>query len=268
MSKRPVITLLTDFGEGSYVPSVKGVILAQAPDARLVDLTHAIAPGNIAVAACVLSRTDHCFPPGTIHLAVVDPGVGTVRLALIVRAGDFWYVGPDNGLFGEVIRREKRVLAWAIQDGDWMPGRVCPTFHGRDIFARVAAGLANGDAPEKYGSPVDPGNLVPSPIRPVRFTEERLTGEVIWVDRYGNLITNFERDVVEGWAAGRPYRAFVGGTWIDSRVHTFMEAEPGSLVILFGSGESLEIAVAGGDASRLLSAEEGKPVHLEIIHAR
>jgi hypothetical protein len=260
-----VITLLTDFGEGSYVPTVKGVLLGLAPEAVLVDITHSVPPGGIGAAGHLLRHTAPFFPRGTIHLAVVDPAVGTDRLALLIGSGGSFFVGPDNGLFGEVLRgREGR--AWTIEQGPWMPPRVCPTFHGRDLFAHVAGRLARGEKPEVFGSPVDIDQLIPSPIQPPRRTKERFTGEVVWVDRFGNLITNLERAGVEEWAGGVPFRARVGGTAIDTRVHTFLEAKPGSLVVLFGSWETLEVAVAMGNASRRLGVANGEPVNLERIH--
>ncbi len=264
---RRVISLLTDFGEGSYVPSVKGVLLGLAPDAMLVDITHIVPPGAIGAAAHLLRHTACFFPPGTVHLAVVDPAVGTDRLALIVEAEGSFFVGPDNGLFGEVLRgREGK--AWTIEQGDWMPPRVCPTFHGRDLFAHVAGRLARGEDPGAFGSPVAVGDLTGCPIGPPRVETNKIIGEVVWVDRFGNLITNLGRGAVEAWAAASSYRARVGGTTIDARVHTFLEAKPGSLVVLFGSWDTVEVAVAMGNASRRLGVANGEPVSLERIHDR
>lgn len=260
-----VITLLTDFGEGTYVPSVKGVLLRLAPDAVLVDITHSVPPGAIGSAAHLLKHTAPCFPSGTIHLAVVDPAVGTDRIALIAEAGGFFYVGPDNGIFGEVLRMGSP-RAWRIEQGEWLPPRICPTFHARDLFAHAAAGLARGENPERFGVPIGVETLVPSPIRPPQRTAERLTGEVVWVDRFGNLLTNLDRSLIEDWARGTPYRARVGATSIDARVHTFLEAGAGSLVLLFGSWETLEVAVSMGNASRRLGVAAGEPVILERIH--
>lgn len=268
MTGTKIITLLTDFGEGSYVPSVKGVMLSIAPDANLVDIMHSVPPAEIGPASHLLAHTVPYFPEGTVHYAVVDPGVGTDRLAVIVEAGGAFFVGPDNGLFGEAIRRRGGGRAWQIEAGPWMPSRISPTFHGRDIFAPVAARLALGQRPEKFGSPVGTDALVPSPIRPPRRSSLRLSGEVVWVDRFGNLITNIERTEVDEWAGGEPFRALVGGTWIDTWVHTFLEAKPGSLVVLYGSWETLEISVAAGSASRRLGVATGEPVHLEKIHGR
>jgi hypothetical protein len=263
--ERRVITLLTDFGEGSYVPSVKGVLLGLAPDAVLVDILHTVPAGAIGAAGHLLRHTAPFFPRGTVHLAVVDPAVGTDRLALILECEGSFYVGPDNGLFGEVLRG-KEGKGWTIKEGTWMPSRVCPTFHGRDLFAQIAGRLARGEAPEAFGLPVPIETLVPSPIRPPRRAHDRLIGEVVWVDRFGNLITNLDRDLVQDWGGASPIRVRVGGTSVDQKVRAFLEATPGSLVFLLGSWDTLEVAVAMGNASRRLGVATGEPVTLERAH--
>ena len=268
MAERPIITLLTDFGEGSYVPSVKGVLLGLAPEARIVDISHDIEPGSAGTGGFLLSRTAPWFPPGTIHLAVVDPGVGTDRIGLIVEADDSVFIGPDNGVLGLVVEQAERIRAFRIEKGDWTPERVCPTFHGRDLFAPAAGRIARGEPMERFGSPIDPETLVPFPIRPPLAEGDRLIGEVVWVDRFGNLITNLERCAVEEWASGDPFRAVVGGTSIDTRVHVFLEADAGDLVVLHGSWETLEVAVVSGNAAKRLGVAAGEPVRLEKIHGR
>jgi len=260
-----VITLLSDFGEGTYVPSVKGVLLSIAPDVAIVDVTHDIPAGAIGTASHMLANIAPYFPPGTVHFAVIDPGVGTGRLALIVEAGGSFFVGPDNGLFGEVLQRHADGRAWKIEEGPWMPPAVSPTFHGRDIFAHVSGRLAVGEPPARLGTPIATETLVPSPIELPRRTGRRLIGEVIWGDRVGNLITNLDKELVDAWSDKRPFRALAGGTWIDTRVHTFLEAKEGSLVVLFGSWETVEIAVSSGSASRRLGVSTGEPVQLERI---
>jgi len=268
MAERRVITLLTDFGEGSYVPSVKAVLLGLAPDARLIDITHGVPPGAIGSAAYILSHTAPFFPQGTTHLAVVDPMVGTSRLALVVEAVGSYFVGPDNGIFAEVIERSGSARAFQIEEGPWMPSRVSPTFHGRDLFAHVAGRLARGEPPGSFGSPIDLDRIVPSTIPSPEYEELRCAGEVVWIDRFGNLITNLQKRAVEEWAQDLPYRAMVGGTWIDTRVHTFHEGATGSLVVLFGSWDTVEVAVSGGSAASRLGVCVGEPVLLEKIHAR
>lgn len=263
-----IITMLTDFGEGSYVPSVKGVLLSIAPDATIVDVTHQVSPGAIGSASFLLRYTAPFFPGGTVHYAVVDPEVGTERLALIVEAGGSWYVGPDNGLFGEVLRSDDESRVWKIEEGAWTPSTVSPTFHGRDIFAPVAGRLAIGETPDSLGSAIDRDAITPAPIDLPQRSEHRLSGEVVWIDRFGNLITNLRREEVEEWSGGEPFRARLGGMKIDTRVHTFLEAKPGSLVVLYGSWETVEVAVSAGSASRRLGVSTGEPVHLERIGGR
>ncbi len=263
-----IITMLTDFGDGSYVPSVKGVLLSIAPDATIVDITHRILPGAIGSASFLLRYTAPFFPRGTVHYAVVDPEVGTDRLALIVEADGSYYVGPDNGLFGEVLRLDGESRIWKIEKGAWTPSTISPTFHGRDIFAPVAGRLAVGETPDSFGPAIDPGTITPAPIDPPHRSERRLSGEVVWVDRFGNLITNLRREEVEEWSGGEPFRARLGGMKVDTRVHTFLEAKPGSLVVLYGSWETVEVAVSSGNASRKLGVSTGEPVHLERIGGR
>ena len=268
MAARPIITLLTDFGEGTYVPSVKGVLLGLAPDARIIDITHTVSLGDIGTAGRLLRHTAPYFPEGSIHLAVVDPGVGGNRRPVVLRADHSYFVGPDNGLFGAIVETCDSVEAFVIHEGSWTPRRVAPTFHGRDIFAHVAGGLARGDPPDRFGNPVPPETLVPLPGPRPRYEKNRCSGRVVWVDRYGNLITDLEREEVERWRGDSPFRACLGGTWIDTRVHTFSDAEAGSLVVLFGSWETLEVVVAAGSASDRLDVGIGEPIVLERIHAR
>jgi S-adenosylmethionine hydrolase len=259
-----VVTLLTDFGEGPYVPSMKGVVLALAPGALLVDITHAVLPGAIGSAAFLLKHSAPFFPKGTIHLAVIDPGVGGGRRAILAEAEGSFFVGPDNGLLEEALRgRDPRV--WTLGGGTGGPGCVAPTFHGRDLFAPVVGRLASGEPPERLGAPLDPREIVPSPVAPPRAEGDLLSGEVVWADRFGNLVTNLERGPVEGWAAGRSFVAKIGGARVAGKARTYVEAPPGEPVLLYGSWDTLEIAEPMGDASRRLGVAAGAPVLLERV---
>ncbi len=261
-----VITLLTDFGEGSYVASVKGVLLSLAPTATLVDITHTLPPGGIGPASHLLKQTARHFPPDTVHLAVVDPGVGTDRLALVVACRNQFFVGPDNGLFYEVIRgaSDARVYALDAPPAGAHRDRVCPTFHGRDLFAPAAARLATGETPASLGREVDRATLVRSPIAPPRRSDRTFFGQVVWVDRFGNLITNLVAEEVREWAAERPYRARIGGTIVPRRIVTFADGKPGEAALLAGSWDTMEIVVPGGSAAEHLGVAGGEPVRLEF----
>ena len=199
---RPLITLLTDFGTAdSYVAEMKAALLAAVPEATLVDLTHAVPPGDLRAAAYLLGRTWHRFPRGTVHLAVVDPGVGTARAALAFGAGGHWFVGPDNGLFTPVLR-DAAVEIVSLP----LPATAAPTFHGRDLFAPAAAALAGGTPLEELGEPF---RGIPHRLsyREPRYEGKSVVGEVVYVDRFGTLVTNLITPALPASIA-----AFVGVT--------------------------------------------------------
>lgn len=249
-----IITLLTDYGiADSYVGEMKGVLLSAAPGVTLVDITHAIPPGDIASAGYVLSRTWIHYPRGTIHLAVVDPGVGTSRAALAFRARDHFFVGPDNGLFSGVIRgAEVEAVALAT------PTSAVPTFHGRDLFAPAAAALARGESlgalGERYaGTPRRVSGAVP------RHDGKVVVGEVIYVDRYGNLITNLTPDLVPSYASLEAESLVIGPVRT-----TFGDVPSGALLAYLGSGGTVEIAVRDGSAARRLGLGVGGMVRARL----
>jgi hypothetical protein len=247
----PIVTLLTDFGSAdSYVGEVKGALLSLAPLAVVVDITHDIAPGDIASASYVLGRVWRTFPAGTVHLAVVDPGVGTRRRALAADVGGHRFVAPDNGLLSEV---------FAAADADVVSLPVPPTashtFHGRDVFAPAAARLAQGAALAELGAAVS--DLVHLPPRRVRVEGADLVGQVVHVDRFGTLVTNLPASAAG--AAGAVVR--LGGHSV--AVHaTFGDVAAGSPVAFVGSGGTLEIAVRDGRADAVLGVARGIEVRV------
>jgi S-adenosylmethionine hydrolase len=234
---------------------MKGVILSLAPDARLVDVTHEVEPQQIMEAALTLEAAAPCFPPGTIHVAVVDPGVGTARRGLVVAAAGQFFVGPDNGLFTPVLRAGWR--AFELTAPEYRRPVVSRTFHGRDIFAPAAAHLARGVPPERFGPPVgDPVRLAWPEARP---THLGLRGEVIHVDRFGNLVTSISAEQLGSLAAAGPVVVHVAGHLLPL-VGTYAELPPGGAGALIGSRNRLEVAVREGSAARRLAAERGMPV--------
>jgi hypothetical protein len=245
MSGGSVITLLTDFGTtDGYVAEVKGALLSRAPGAVLVDVTHDVPPGDIRTAQVVLGRVWHRFPAGTVHFCVVDPGVGGPRAALALAVGGHRFVGPDNGVFTEVLL-EARVVALPI------PPHASPTFHGRDVFAPAAAALAAGVPLSDVGYPAEPRERLPLP-RP--HTEGPLTvGEVLVADRFGNLITNLPA------ASGS---VEVGGRTVGPVRRTFADVAPGGVVAYVGSGGTIEVAVRDGSAALRFGAGRGTVVRL------
>jgi len=252
-----IITLTTDFGlADGYVGIMKGVILGIAPAVCLVDLSHEIAAQDVRQAACVLARAVPYFPAGTIHLAVVDPGVGSQRRPLLVRAGQAFYVGPDNGLFTLALAEPVAQAFELDRPAFWRPA-VSRTFHGRDIFAPVAAYLATGVPPERLGRPIADPVLLELP-RPTRHPDGHIAGQVVYVDRFGNLVS----DVPAAWVAGGRWRCEIAGRQIVGLSGTYAEAAPGALVALIGSEDTVEIAVRDGSAAARLGVREGEPVLL------
>jgi S-adenosylmethionine hydrolase len=250
----PLITLLTDFGNAdSYVAEVKGVLLTRAPGTTLVDVTHNIPPGDVRSGAYVLGRAWPRFPPGTVHLAVVDPGVGTQRAALALAAGGHFFVGPDNGLFTAPLHGGPVEIVTLPTAAD-----AAPTFHGRDVFAPAAAALAAGAALAMLGEP-----FAGTPHR-LAYTEpfyegKSVVGEVIYVDRFGTLVTNLTTEHVP------PYgRLEVEGLDIGPLRRTFGDAPPGGLLAVVGSAGTVEIAVRDGSATRRLGLGVGGRVRARL----
>ncbi len=259
MSDGRIVTLVTDFGAtDGYVAAVKGVILSLAPDAVIVDASHEIAPQDVRAGAWVLGQYWATYPEGTIHLAVVDPGVGTERAALLVEADGRLLLAPDNGILMWVLRQASRVRMARLRPDVHRPGEISTTFHGRDVFAHAAGLLAGGQAKPADLSEVTKEIVMPS-WAVVRQEPERLVGEIVHVDHFGNLITNISRKQVDemGWAG---YVAQAGAlTRIEVR-RTYGEVEPGTVLALYGASDTLEIAVSGGSAAVQTKLTRGMPV--------
>ena len=256
-----VITLLTDFGSADYfVGAVKGVILSLNPQARIVDLTHEVAAQDIEAAAFTLLAAYQSFPKGTVHVAVVDPGVGSARRGIVVAAGEQLFVGPDNGIFSYIYERESKFKIYELTNADFFREEVSPTFHGRDIFAPVAAALSNGVKVLELGAQAS------DPVRlPPLSTERRgsqLVARIIHIDRFGNCITNITPEVLT-------QKMIDAGAVLISKRKTirsfrkFYEEEtaaPEKVFCIWGSAGFLEIAAVNSSAAKLLDAERGDRV--------
>jgi S-adenosylmethionine hydrolase len=250
-----IVTLITDFGtRDGYVGEMKGVLLERCPAATVVDVTHEIEPGNIPGASWVLGRVWERFPEGTVHLVVVDPGVGGQRRAVVLKQDGRWFVGPDNGLITRAISGEPSE-ARAIDPDSLGLAPASVTFHGRDLFAPAAAWLAGGGAPDRVGRAIDPAKLVrlefPAPER----VGVAVRGHVAHVDRFGNLIT----DIPGPWVSPTAL-VEVGGEEVSGLRTHYGAAGPGELLALIGSGGMLEISVRNGSAAERLSAGRGDRV--------
>jgi S-adenosylmethionine hydrolase len=255
-----IITLTTDFGtRDAYVAEMKGVMLEIAAAAgrpvHLVDVTHDVAAHDVTEGALALDAAAPYFPPGTIHVAVVDPGVGTDRRGLVVQTDRAVLVGPDNGLFTPFLDGSSAWRAWELRAPEYRLASVSRTFHGRDVFAPAAAHLAAGVQPERFGPRVlDPVRLSWPTVRAVAGA---VAGAVLHIDRFGNLVTSIRAETLEG--LGRAARIRLGGRRLPL-VGTYGDLEPGQAGALIGSSGRLEVAVREGSAAARFKARRGTPV--------
>lgn len=260
-----MITLTTDFGlSDAFVGAMKGVIFSIARQAQVVDICHAIPAQNITAGALLLEEAYRYFPPGTIHVAVIDPGVGSSRAAIAVQTENFTFVGPDNGLFDLVLRRERILKCVQLSNPVYHRTPVSATFHGRDIFAPAAAHLENGTTLELLGEPHPQRAtlILPQPIPNAAGLELH----VLRIDHFGNLITDLTRDEYARWNAGGRVIKFTtaAGRTIHGLWSTFSDVPAGEPVAYFGSGGRLELAVHMGRASDALQLRMGSPVQLSF----
>lgn len=260
MHQHSLLTLLSDFGLSDiYVGVMKGVI-AQVNSITVVDLTHQIPPQNVAAARFCLMNAYPYFPAGTVHVAVVDPGVGSKRRAIAVEFADGFLVGPDNGLFSGVLSQSPAIAAVELTNPKyWRTPAPSNTFHGRDIFAPVGANLACGVPLNQVGSTIDPGTLVQLAI-PERITDSGVVGCIQYVDHFGNLVTNIPATDVQGqsWSVVAAGQTIAG-------CQTYSNAAAGQAIALIGSHGWVEIAVNGGSAQAQLQLDWGAKVEL-LIH--
>jgi S-adenosylmethionine hydrolase len=259
-----IITFLTDFGtEDYFVGAMKGIILTRSPAAVIVDITHAIPPQDVRAGAFTLSAVYDNFPVGTIHLAVVDPGVGSNRRPVLVEAGGHLFVGPDNGLFSMVLDRVPDAKIRHVTNTAYFLADPSSTFHGRDIFAPVAAALARG---------VSPAELGPVVQDPVRFgfaeweslIDGTMVGRVIHIDHFGNCVTNFAWEQLQPLLTARPFFLRIKEYEIRELLRTYSEATAlsGEPFVIIGSAGFLEISVRCSSAARELKIAVGHPVKL------
>lgn len=254
-----LITLTTDFGVGSpYVAAMKGAILSINPAATLVDITHTVCPQDIRHGALILADVTDRFPAGTIHVAVVDPGVGTDRAIVCACLGRQTYVAPDNGLLSLVARRAAPGLLIRLADPAYWLQPVSATFHGRDIMAPAAGWLSLGLDPRRLGPPVE--RLADLEWPEPRATEGRVEGEVLAVDSFGNLITNVPGDMLTAACADDRTAVTCGAGRASGIVRTYADRLKGELIALVGSTGRLELAIVGGSAAEVLRVGPGHPV--------
>ncbi len=261
----PLITLLTDFGTADYfVGAMKGVILSRNAAARIVDITHEIPAHDIQSGAFTLFAVYKDFPEGTIHICVVDPGVGSSRRPILVEAGDYYFVGPDNGIFSFVYERETDCRVFHLTRAEFFRKPVSNTFHGRDIFAPVAAAISKGVKPSELGEEIT--NYVRlNSISPARMGDGELEAAVIHIDRFGNCVTSIRREHLPDDFALSSARLLVNGQEITSHRNHFSESEDANdrLFTIWGSAGFLEIAASRASAAKILNAERGQKVKVK-----
>ena len=258
-----IITLLTDFGTHDYfVGAMKGVILSINPEVHIVDITHDVPPQDIEAAAFNLLACYKDFPAGTVHVAVVDPGVGSSRRPIVVECASQLFVGPDNGLFSWICEREGKHKARHVTNEAFPRDQVSTTFHGRDVFAPIAAHLSNGTSPDELGPLVL--NIVSLAALAPRVTNEGVEGRIIHVDRFGNCITNLTADHF-GDRLGAGATLNVNEQRVTGFREFFSQAKPRSdekLFMILGSAGFIEIAARNASAANILNAHRGQSVVL------
>jgi S-adenosylmethionine hydrolase len=262
---RPIITLTTDYGTADHlVGAMKGVILSANPEAEIVDITHSVAPYDVLDAALTINQASRYFPNRTIHIVVVDPGVGTTRRPILVSAGTQFYIAPDNGVLSLVFEREKESLTVRhITAEHYFLHPVSNTFHGRDIFAPVGGALSKTWQTNSFGDSIEDFTRLALP-KP-KVSGNVVKGVVLRVDAFGNLVTNLAPEDVPSLNAENGHvKVFVGTKEVGKVVRTFAEGGQGEPVALIGSSGFVEFAVNKGDAAKTLNANRGAEVTVEL----
>jgi len=259
---KPILTLTTDFGlSDHYVGAMKGVILGICPEARVVDITHEIGAYDITEGGYVVSQAYRCFPKRTVHVVVVDPGVGTARRPILMEAGGQFFVAPDNGVLSMIYSREKHKIR-LISNDKYFRKPVSHTFHGRDIFAPVAAHIAAGAPPSRVGKLIE-DYLRPAFQTPVRTGKRTWNGHVLKVDRFGNIVTNYHVEEFPKLEA-KNFAFGVGAQQVAVIARNYAETGPGELFAIVGSAGFYEISITQQSAAKKTGCAAGSPVELTI----
>jgi S-adenosyl-L-methionine hydrolase (adenosine-forming) len=260
--RRPIVTLTTDFGLSShYAAAMKGVILGICPNAQIVDISHDVSPYGIPEGAYTIAQAYPFFAKKTVHVVVVDPGVGTSRRPILVEAAGQYFVGPDNGVFTMIYAREKHKVR-SITNGKLFREPVSDTFHGRDIFAPVAAQVAAGLLPSRAGKLIDD-------FLRLTFDQPQRTGKRTWqasiltIDRFGNIVTNIHREQFPDLAQ-RACELVIGPHHVVNMARNYSQTPPGELFLIFGSGGYLEVSAAQAPAAQAIGCEVGAPAELTV----
>lgn len=265
-NRRPIITLTTDFGlSDHYVGTMKGVLLSRCPEAHIVDISHEIRAFSIMAGAYTIDQAVSYFPPGCVHVVVIDPGVGTERKPLLVEAAEQLFIAPDNGVLSLILHRDPRAIVWEITNKNLMLPSPSSTFHGRDIFAPSAAMLASGAAKPDDVGPVIAEPVLCADLFPRHIGRGHWRGTVLSVDHFGNIVTNLKA----ADCPDLPTQAFtlrLAGFEVSDFVQTFGAATTGLCFAYFGSSGFVEIGMNQQSAAELLKVPVGEPVELQTAN--
>ncbi len=260
--RKPILTLTTDFGLADhYVAAMKGVVLGICPQAQIVDVSHEVAPYEIAEGAYLIAQAYRCFPKETVHVVVVDPGVGTSRRPILMEAAGQYFVAPDNGVLSMIYSREKHKIRLIAGDR-YFRKPVSNTFHGRDVFAPVAAHLCAGVPPSRMGKLIQ-DYLRPAFEKPRRTGKRTWSGRILKIDRFGNLITNFDAGDFPDLER-RDFVMAIGPREIPVLARNYAECGPGELFLIVGSSGYLEVSVNQGSAAKQIGCEPGAAAELTL----
>jgi S-adenosylmethionine hydrolase len=265
MSESRVVTFTTDFGlSDAFVGILHGVVLNIQPDTRVVDICHSITSYDILDGAWTIAPAYRFFPPRTVHVVIVDPGVGGTRRPIVVETEDYIFVAPDNGVLSLIEARESKFVVRHITAERYFLQPVSQTFHGRDIFAPVAGWLSKGVAPSEFGPEIS--DYVRAPLPQVeRVGENSLRGVVVKVDKFGNLLTNISESDVSGISAkGSPVSILISGQTLAHIRHSYAEGGEDEAFAIIGSAGYLELAAKQGSAAEKLAASVGSPVGIVV----
>jgi S-adenosyl-L-methionine hydrolase (adenosine-forming) len=258
----PILTLTTDFGlSDHYVGVMKGVILSICPTARIVDISHQASPFDVIEGAYLIAQAYRYFPKKTVHIVVVDPGVGTARRPILMEAAGQYFIAPDNGALAMIFSREKHKIR-LISNDRYFRKPVSPTFHGRDIFAPVAAHLAAGTPPTRMGKPID-DYLRPAFEKPRQSGKRTWVGTILKIDHFGNIVTNFHTADFPDLER-RDFSLSIGGIETSALVRTYAEAGPGELCVIVGSSGYLEVSMNQASAAAKIGCQSGASAELTV----
>jgi hypothetical protein len=259
---KPIITLTTDFGlKDPYGAEMKAVILNISPNATIIDITHQIEKYNTRMAAYILASASPYFPKGTIHIAIVDPQVGTQRRAICIETKNGYYLGPDNGVLALAAKTTETKHVYQITNPKIMMPRISSTFHGRDIFSPAAAHLANGTPPTQLGPRIR--NIVTPKFAKITRTKTTLTGEVIHVDDFGNIITNIEEKHLHTTEPEKMVKLKINNRNLRIKFsNTYAKVKPKQPLALIGSHNFLEISINKGNAAKAYSIKAGDKISI------